>query len=112
MMFIFLIVEGCWMIWQYEALLGVASASARCMAVGSSSCATVSATVNYATALASTLGVTVPTAGVTALTGISCGGVGGMDQVSIVLPVTNMAGGLLPMIPSNLSVASCFPVSP
>jgi Flp pilus assembly protein TadG len=111
LLFLFTIIEGCWMLWQYEILTGVASDSARCMAVGSSNCSTTSATATYAASLAGSWGLTLPSADVTVVTGTTCAGVSGLDQVSITFPLANPVAGLLPGVPSSLSVSSCFPIS-
>lgn len=106
--FIILLIEGGRMEWTRQALQEVTVNSARCMALGTSSCETATAVQGYAAALARARGISLAGATVTALGNQTCHTVGGMNKVSISLPY-RVASGLLPNGPTALQASACFP---
>jgi Flp pilus assembly protein TadG len=106
--FILLLIEGGRMLWTQQALQEVASATARCMALGVEGCETPAAAAQFARARGPERGVSLAAATVTPLANQTCNGEGGMTRVAIVLPF-RIAGGLLPGGPSELDASACYP---
>lgn len=95
--------------WQSAVLNQTAYSAARCAAIGDVQCANVSSTASFAAALGTARGVGLTANAVTATINTTCGGISNMVQVVITKPVTNPFAGLLPMLPQQLTGASCVP---
>lgn len=107
--FILLLVEGGRMLWTQQALQEVASATARCMALGAVGCETPAAAESYARARGLDRGVALTGATVTLQTNQTCSGEAGMVRATIALPF-EAAGGLLPGGPAMLDASACYPL--
>lgn len=107
--FILLLVEGGRMLWTQQALQEVASATARCMALGAEGCETPGATQTFARARALERGVALTGATVTLQSDQTCSGEAGMVRAAIALPF-EAAGGLLPGGPATLDASACYPL--
>ena len=112
---LFGVTEFGWYMWTANALQQTAIQSARCMGVLSGSCATGSAysstkTLSYVQQLATTYGVTVPSAGVTLSTSASCGGATGFSSVTINYTFTTVVPNLITGLASvPMTEQACFP---
>jgi Flp pilus assembly protein TadG len=106
--FIFLLIEGGRMEWTQQALQEVTFNSARCMALGTTSCSSTSAIQSYATSLASSRGISLANATITVASNQTCHSVSGMNRVFISLPY-QVASGRLPAGPTSLQASACFP---
>jgi len=112
---LFGVTECGWFMWTANALQQTAIQSARCMGVLASSCASGSAysssnTQTYLQTVASTYGVTVPTAAISLNNAATCGGAGGFSSVTINYTfhtvVPNLVTGLASV---PMSETACFP---
>ena len=112
---LFGITEFGWYMWTVNALQQTAIQGARCMGVLASSCASGTAysssrTLSYVQSVASTYGVTVPSAGVTLSTAASCGGAVGFSSVTINYTFRTVVPNLITGLSSvALSQSACFP---
>ncbi|MCC2975072.1 pilus assembly protein [Sphingomonas sp. PL-96] len=106
--FILLLIEGGRMLWTQQALQEVASATARCLALGAEGCETPAAAAQFARARGPARGISLVGATITPRLNQTCNGTAGMAQVAIVLPF-QVAGGLLPGGPSELDASACYP---
>ena len=102
--------------WAVQAVEAVATATARCIGLRSTSCAASSSpsvplTQAYAVKSAKAWDLTVVSSQVTVATSTTCGGTSGMSQVTIAY--TFAAGnGLIPALSSvPVSATACFPNS-
>jgi len=102
--------------WTQEALQESATAGARCIAVLNSSCASGGAyssgnALTYVQGVASSWGITIPSADVTSTNSVSCGGIAGFSQVQITYTFTTLIPHLIPITGSgtSLTVKSCYP---
>jgi Flp pilus assembly protein TadG len=114
-MVLFGVTEFAWYMWTVNALQQTAIQAARCMGVLNSSCTSGGAysstsTTSFVRSVASTYGVTVPTAGVALNAAATCGGASGFSQVTINYTfhtvVPNVVTGLSSVA---LSQTACFP---
>jgi hypothetical protein len=102
--------------WTFEVLQESAFEGARCMGLGSPSCASggvynATGTKNYVISVATARGVAL-TAGVITLSNVaSCGGVAGFSQVSINYDFISVAPQLITSLIHgfNVPTAACFP---
>jgi Flp pilus assembly protein TadG len=108
LVFVLLLIEGGRMEWTQQALFEVATESARCMALATTSCNSTSAIQTYTRALAQARGISLANATITVSSNQTCNSVTGMNEVAISLPYQVM-GGLLPAGPSTLQASACFP---
>jgi Flp pilus assembly protein TadG len=112
---LFGITEMAWYMWTANALQQTAIQAARCMGVLNSSCASGGAysstnTNSFVRSVASTYGITVPTAGITLSTVATCGGASGFSQVTINYTFTTVVPNLVTGLSSvPLTESSCFP---
>ena len=99
---LFGVTEFGWYMWTANALQQTAIQSARCMGVVATNCASGAAysstnTLSYVQSVASTYGVTVPTAGVTLSRAATCGGAsvgGGTGQcLELIGTQVSLSGG-------------------
>jgi len=101
--------------WAVEAIQESASAGARCVGIGQSSCEasgtySASATATYVTGVAAGWGLTIPTSDVTSNNSTSCGGVTGFSQVQISYVFSTVVSKLIPSLSSKtVTATSCFP---
>ncbi|HEY3638751.1 MAG TPA: TadE family protein [Rhizomicrobium sp.] len=105
--------------WTIEALQEAASRGARCAAIKQASCSasgafSSSSTVAFVQNVASTWGLTVPSADITANSSTSCGGVSGFSQVQISYVFGSVVTKLIPSgaSGSTVAVSSCYPNTP
>ena len=109
------VTEFGWYMWTANALQQTAIQAARCMGVLSTSCASGAAysssnTLSYVQQVASTYGVTVPSAGVTLSRAASCGGASGFSTVSINYTFTTVVPNLITGLASvPMTEQACFP---
>lgn len=106
--FIFLLIEGGRMEWTKQVVQEVTTNTARCMALGTTSCGTSSAIQAYARARGLARGVSLATATITVAANQTCQSVTGMNKVTISLPYHGVTG-LLPLAPSALATSACYP---
>ncbi len=101
--------------WTANALQQTAIQSARCMGVVATNCASGAAysstnTLSYVQSVASTYGVTVPTAGVTLSRAATCGGASGFSQVTINYTFRTAVPNLITGLSSvAMTQQACFP---
>ena len=112
---LFGVTEFGWYMWTANALQQTAIQSARCMGVLATNCASGAAysstkTLSYVQQVASTYGVTVPTAGVTLSTAASCGGAADFSQVTISYTFRTAVPNLITGLSSvAMTEQACFP---
>ena len=112
---LFGVTEFGWYMWTANALQQTAIQGARCMGVLASNCASGSAysstnTTSYVQSVATTYGITVPTAGVVLSSSASCGGATGFSSVTINYTFQTAAPTLIPGLSSvAMTEAACFP---
>lgn len=114
LMTLFLILDGGRMIFTKQALNELAVATARCAALKSPNCTTVSAAQSWA----ATRGVQrsmlqITSSNVTVVQSTSCNGQSNMAQATITMTYKKGAMNLLPqnVAPSQLTSIACFPAS-
>jgi Flp pilus assembly protein TadG len=112
---LFGVTEFGWYMWTANALQQTAIQSARCMGVVATNCASGAAysstnTLSYVQSVASTYGVTVPTAGVTLSRAATCGGASGFSQVTINYTFRTAVPNLITGLSSvAMTEQACFP---
>ena len=112
---LFGVTEFGWYMWTANALEQTAIQGARCMGVLATDCASSAAysstkTLSYVRQVASTYGVTVPTAGVVLSTAASCGGASGFSKVTINYTFTTVVPNLITGLSSvAMTQQACFP---
>ena len=112
---LFGVTEFGWYMWTANALQQVAIQGSRCMGVVATNCASGAAysstnTLAYVQSVASTYGVTVPTAGVTLSRAATCGGASGFSQVTINYTFTTAVPNLITGLSSvPMTEQACFP---
>ena len=106
--FILMLIEGGRMVWTQQALQQVADQSARCMAVGPESCNTTAKVQTYAQTVAQSRGISIANGTITPSANQTCNAVTGMNKVEIVVPY-QVATGLLPVGPRQLTASACYP---
>ena len=112
---LFGVTEFGWYMWTANALQQTAIQGARCMGVLNSNCASGAAyssslTTSYVQSLASTYGVTVPTAGVVLSTSATCGGATGFSSVTINYTFRTLVPNVVTGLSSvAMSQSACFP---
>ena len=112
---LFGVTEFGWYMWTANALQQTAIQGARCMGVLASNCASGSAysstnTTSYVQSVATTYGITVPTAGVVLSTSASCGGATGFSSVTINYTFQTAVPNLITGLSSvAMTEAACFP---
>ncbi len=112
---LFGVTEFGWYMWTANALQQTAIQSARCMGVVATNCASGAAysstnTLSYVQSVASTYGVTVPTAGVTLSRAATCGGASGFSQVTINYTFRTAVPNLITGLSSvAMTQQACFP---
>jgi Flp pilus assembly protein TadG len=111
LMFMFLIIDGARAAWTYQALQEVAASSARCAALGTSSCDTAAEVQAYAVARAAAEGVVLASGAVTLTTSATCSSMTGMTKVAISTSYQGATTKLLPSPITTLSTESCFPTA-
>jgi Flp pilus assembly protein TadG len=105
---IFSIVEGGRMLWIKQTLAEVAFSTARCMSV-SAACNTEAKQKSYALVRAAGYAQKLVAADVVPVSNTTCNGTAGMSQVTITMPFSSPAAGLLPILPPTVSGLGCFP---
>lgn len=108
----FMIIEGCRMIWTQQVVQETAFASVRCMALGTAGCTSTAEVQNWAVARARQSGIVISTASVTVETAppaTSCSNQAGMRRVSIAAPYSKLVNSVIPAVPATLNAAVCFP---
>jgi len=102
--------------WTQEALEQTATAAARCMGVLSSSCASGGAyssgnTQTYISGLASSWGISIPTANMTLNNAATCGGTTGFSQVTLTTDFTTAVPDIIPFpgAGQTMTAIACFP---
>ena len=112
---LFGVTEFGWYMWTANALQQTAIQAARCMGVLASNCASGSAyssanTTSYVQSVATTYGITVPTAGVVLSNAASCGGAGGFSSVTINYTFHTAVPNLITGLSSvAMTQTACFP---
>ncbi len=112
---LFGVTELGWYMWTANALQQTAIQAARCMGVLASSCASGAAysstnTTNFVQSVATTYGITVPTAGVVLSNSASCGGASGFSSVTINYTFRTVVPNLVTGLSSvAMSESACFP---
>ena len=112
---LFGVTEFGWYMWTANALQQTAIQAARCMGVLASNCASGSAysstnTTSYVQSVASTYGVTVPTAGVVLSNAANCGGASDFSSVTINYTFRTAVPNLITGLSSvAMSQKACFP---
>ena len=112
---LFGVTEFGWYMWTANALQQTAIQGARCMGVLATNCASGSAysssnTTSYVQSVASTYGVTVPTAGVVLSNSANCGGATGFSSVTINYTFQTAVPNLITGLSSvAMTEAACFP---
>ena len=112
---LFGVTEFGWYMWTANALQQTAIQSARCMGVLAGSCASGTAysstrTLSFVQQVASTYGVTVPSAGVTLSQAATCGGAAGFSSVTINYTFTTVVPNLITGLASvPMTEQACFP---
>ena len=112
MMFMFLMIDGARAVWTYQALQEVAATSARCAALGVSTCNDSTEVKAYAVARAAANGVKLTTSAVTLTTAATCSSVSGMTRVTIAATYQGATTKMLPSSVSTLNTEGCFPTAP
>ena len=107
--FIILLIEGGRMQWTQQVIQEVASNAARCMALGTTDCASTAEIQSYARRRSSGWGVSLANATITPAANQTCNSIVGMNRVTITLPYSTVAGNLLPAAPDRLLASACFP---
>jgi len=110
------IIEYARFFWTQEALEQTAIATARCMGIPQSNCATsgaysTSKTQTFITNTSNTWGISVPTGNMTLNNSASCAGTSGFSQVTLTSTFVTAVPGILPL-PSGgntLTATACFP---
>jgi len=102
-------------LWQFQALQAVAASTARCAAIGESTCSTQAGAQSYFATTAASYGVGGVTAGnVTVSASDTCGTTvpsNSFTKISLNYTITNLIASLLPL-PSGVTVWACYPNSP
>jgi len=112
---LFGVTEFGWYMWTANALQQAAIQSARCMGVLAGNCASGAAysssrSLSYLQTVASTYGVTVPTADVTLSQSATCGGASGFSSVTINYTFTTVVPNLITGLASvPMTEQACFP---
>ncbi|HEX4098332.1 MAG TPA: TadE/TadG family type IV pilus assembly protein [Caulobacteraceae bacterium] len=112
---LFGVTEFGWYMWTANALQQTAIQGARCMGVLASNCASSSAysstnTMSYVQNVASTYGVSVPTADVTLSTSATCSGNGDFSSVTINYTFKTVVPNVITGLSSvPLTEQACFP---
>lgn len=107
---IFGIIEGGRALWTLQALQETAYSTARCMAVGDTSCDTVAEAKSYAAARAAKSQIGLPLSAISITEKTTCDGISDMAKVSFVLPYNSPAGQIIPALRSALETSACMPV--
>ena len=109
-LFLIGIIETSLMLWTWQAIDAVAVDTARCVAIGSTTCASPQ---SYAVQRANTYGIGSMTSGeVTVVTNsTACSAPNGttMVQVSVAMPFAALTTYLAPLFPSTLKANACYP---
>lgn len=114
LMFMFLILDGGRMIYTKQALNEVASATARCMALKATGCATTTNAESWGATRGHTRNnLQLAAANVTVTTGATCNSVGGMAKATVSMTWKKGAMTLLPqsVAPATLTSIACFPIA-
>lgn len=106
--FIFVLIEGGRLEWTRQVLQEVNTNAVRCMTLGQDICGSTSAVQGYARSRGLAWGVSLDNATITVATDQTCGGVSGMNRITIALPYNSVIG-LLPAAPNVLSSTACYP---
>ena len=112
---LFGVTEFGWYMWTANALQQTAIQAARCMGVLAASCASGAAysstnTTSFVQSVATTYGITVPTAGVVLSNAASCGGASGFSSVTINYTFRTVVPNLITGLSSvAMSESACFP---
>lgn len=106
--FIFVLIEGGRLEWTRQVLQEVNTNAMRCMTLGQDICGSTSAVQSYARSRGLAWGVSLDNATITVAAGQTCGGVSGMNRITIALPYNSVIG-LLPAAPKLLSSTACYP---
>jgi Flp pilus assembly protein TadG len=112
---LFGVTEFGWYMWTANALQQTAIQGARCMGVLATNCASSSAysstsTMSYVQNVASTYGVTVPSADVTLSTSATCGGTAGFSSVTINYTFRTVVPNIITGLSSvPMTEQACFP---
>jgi Flp pilus assembly protein TadG len=116
---IFGTIEYARLLWASQALQETATAAARCMAIGQSSCSSngtfsASKTQTYIQQTAAQWGLTIPTANIALSSSATCGGVTGYSQATLSYTFNSVVPALvlLPAGGKSLSASACFPNNP
>jgi Flp pilus assembly protein TadG len=116
---IFGTIEYARLLWSSQALQETATAAARCMAIGQSSCSSSGAfsatkTKTYIQQTAAQWGLTIPTGNITLSSSATCGGVTGYSQATLSYSFKSVVPALvlLPAGGKSLSASACFPNNP
>lgn len=112
MMFMFLMIDGARAVWTYQTLQEIATNSARCAALGVSTCNDSAEVKAYAVDRATRAGVKLTAAAVTLTPAAICSSVSGMTRVSIAATYQGASTRLLPSSITTLNTESCFPTAP
>ncbi len=111
MMFMFLIIDGARATWTYQTLQQVATDTARCAALGVSTCDTSGEVQTYAVNRANGFGVVLTAGAVTLTPSTTCSSVAGMTKVAISMTYQGATTKLLPSSITTLTTDSCFPTA-
>lgn len=110
--FIFGIIESSRAYWQTDVIRQASYDGARCAAIGDLRCLTAEDTRNVVVAKIQRSNFTVSPNSVTVDINTTCDGLGPMARVSIDIPFSSAAAGLLPITPDNLTGETCMPIIP
>ncbi|GGC08564.1 hypothetical protein GCM10011494_29060 [Novosphingobium endophyticum] len=109
LLFIFGIIETGRMMWTWQALQEAAYATARCVAIGDTRCATDEQVRQYVIDRLAGSRIGLATSDVSIASTATCNGLSGMSRVALTLPYEAPLGGLFPGFPSELTVSGCMP---
>ena len=112
LMFIFLLLDGGRMMFAKQSLNEVATATARCAALGASGCADATSAQNWATARALARD-NLNLSAATVQLGVTCNTVANMAKATVSTTWKKGAMALLPqsVAPSTLTSVACFPIA-
>jgi len=113
LMFIFLILDGGRMLFTRQSVSEVATATARCFALGASGCTTTTDAQGWAVSRARARDNLALAAGDVTVTTASCSGIANMARVTVSTTWRRGAMGLLPqsVAPAQLTSVACFPIA-
>lgn len=112
LMFIFLILDGGRMVFAKQSLNEVATATARCAALGATGCTTASNAQDWATARALARD-NLDLSAATVQLGVTCNNVANMAKATVSTTWKKGAMTLLPqsIAPATLTSVACFPIA-